>query len=250
MKLAIGSDLHTEGCMIDLKNTQNADVLILAGDIINVKYWNVNRFFDKVTKEFSKIIYVAGNHEFYGGDWNFTLNDLINYCSQYKNLHFLENDEVILNDVVFIGSTLWTDMDFCDPITVHSAKAFMSDFSVIFHDLKLLDPMDTVKRFNISSDYIFETERLHHDKRKRVVVTHHGPSFMSCHPKFNGNSLNGAFYSNLEEEIGNSKIDLWIHGHTHEFCEYDLHNTKVICNPRGYVNEGSFDNFQLKYIEI
>ena len=29
---------------------------------------------------------------------------------------------------------------------------------------------------------------------------------------------------------------LWLHGHTHESFDYNIKNTRVVCNPRGYIN--------------
>ena len=86
-----------------------------------------------------------------------------------------------------------------------------------------------------------------------VVVTHHGPSSLSNHPRYPANdSVNWAYYSNLEEDILDfNNVPLWFHGHTHNPHDYHIGNTRVVCNPRGYIGYESLANkFMLKTVEI
>lgn len=69
-----------------------------------------------------------------------------------------------------------------------------------------------------------------------VLVTHHLPSYRSVAPNFGGHPLNPCYASNLDGLIERYKPALWIHGHTHMSCDYQLGATRVVCNPRGYVN--------------
>jgi len=73
-----------------------------------------------------------------------------------------------------------------------------------------------------------------------VVITHHAPHPNSAHKRYNGHLLNGAFVSDLTRLMG--KAALWIHGHTHDSFDYAVAGTRVIANPKGYVNENkAFD---------
>jgi Icc-related predicted phosphoesterase len=89
--------------------------------------------------------------------------------------------------------------------------------------------------------------------QKFVVVGHHAPSKLSTHPRYeHDNLMNGAYSSSIDEYIlEHPQIKLWTHGHTHEDFDYMLGTTRIVCNPRGYINyEGRADSFQLKYVEV
>jgi hypothetical protein len=89
--------------------------------------------------------------------------------------------------------------------------------------------------------------------QKFVVVGHHAPSRISTHPRYKHDTLmNGAYSSSIDEYImDHPQIKLWTHGHTHEDFDYMLGSTRIVCNPRGYINyEGRADSFELKYVEI
>lgn len=71
-----------------------------------------------------------------------------------------------------------------------------------------------------------------------VVVTHHLPSPRSTHQKYTGSPLNRFFLATMSLELEQLMFDrkpaLWVHGHTHETCDYRVGVTRVVCNPRGY----------------
>ena len=75
------------------------------------------------------------------------------------------------------------------------------------------------------------------DSIKTVVVTHHLPHAKSIPPRFKGDLLNAAYASDLSGVIEQGRPALWVHGHTHDSCDYDLGSTRVVCNPRGYDDE-------------
>ena len=79
---------------------------------------------------------------------------------------------------------------------------------------------------------------------KTVVVTHHAPSALSVPERFRGETLNGAYYSNLEDiMLDNHQIVYWTHGHTHDSFEYEVGSTTVVCNPFGYYYKEENKNF-------
>jgi hypothetical protein len=75
-----------------------------------------------------------------------------------------------------------------------------------------------------------------------VVITHHAPSRNSVHPRFACSPLSACFVSNAERLLDGSRVQLWIHGHTHDSFDYRVNGTRVICNPRGYAKDGVNEN--------
>ena len=282
MKIALASDLHLEFQDINLKNTEGAEVLILSGDIMVAEdlhnhpemdygmYSNVNiadlgrrqatalRFRDflkRVSFEFPHVIYIAGNHEFYHGKWKASLQYLRDECAKFPNVYFLERDVKVINEVSFIGATLWTDCNNGDPLTLHALADMMNDYRIIRNDehgYSKLRPAHTMYRHQQTLEYLKAI--LPDMKDKRVVfVGHHGPSTMSTHPRFMNDSLmNGGYRSDLSELIlDHPEIVLWTHGHMHDPFDYMIGTTRVVCNPRGYAgHDEQADVFQLKFLDI
>ena len=280
MKIAVCSDLHLEFGDINIPNAQNADVLILSGDIMiaqdlhdhpeeNVRtaamlemlgsrQLSAQRFRDFLKRcsfQFPHVIYVAGNHEFYHGKWNQSLVTLSNECAKFSNVYFLEAGCKKINDVTFIGGTLWTDMNKADPLTLHAVRDIMNDFRVITTDLEgytNLKPVDTVIRHRHMLGYI-KTIVAERPDEKFVVVGHHSPSLQSVHESYKNEYLvNGAYHSDLSEFIlDRPQIKLWTHGHTHYPFDYMIGDTRVVCNPRGYTGaDEQAEFFELKYLDI
>ena len=269
MKIKLVSDLHLEFSDCFINNNEGADVLILGGDIMVATdlhdhphmdygmYSNVNleglgrrqqtalRFRDFLKRcsfQFPHVIYVAGNHEFYHGKWTQSLTTLSNECAKYPNVYFLEAGSKTIDDVTFIGGTLWTDMNKGDPLTMHAVRDMMNDFRCIKKDLEgytSLKPHDTVIRHKHMLGYI-KTVVAERPDEKFVVVGPHSPSFQSVHEGYRGETLmNGAYHSDLSEFIlDRPQIKLWTHGHTHHPFDYMIGETRVVCNPRGYENDG------------
>lgn len=247
MKIKQVSDLHLEFSDYIVENNENCDVLILGGDIMvaekvlkpeseyGVRFRN---FLKHCSEAFPHVIYIAGNHELYGGYWFKSLDRLREACGVHNNLHFLENESIKFDDVTFIGGTLWTDMNKADPLTLHAVRDMMMDYKAINNDragFTNLKPADTVHRHRATLDYIKSIVAERGDE-KFVVCTHHTPSFQSCHEQYKTEYLmNGAYHSELSEFIlDRPQIKLWTHGHTHNSFDYMIGETRVVCNPRGY----------------
>jgi len=276
MKIAICSDLHLEFGDIRFSNTENAEVLILGGDIMIAqdlhdypvdeistnptprqrKVQEYREFLKHCSNEFNHVIYVAGNHEFYHGKFVDSLRVLREECQQFPNVYFLENQTKEINDVTFIGATLWTDCNKGDPVTLHALQDLMNDFQIIRHDeygYRKLRPMDIALRHKKTLEYIKHVVANVVSNRKVMVVGHHSPSKLSTHPRYqNEVIMNGAYSSDLSEFIlDHPQIVAWSHGHTHSPFDYYIGSTRIICNPRGYVGyEVESDNFQLKFVDI
>ena len=269
MRIKLVSDLHLEFSDINIQNDNNYDVLILAGDImvaqdlhdhiaadfnpyssgafadLSRKQQRVQRFrdfFKRCSFQFPHVIYVMGNHEFYHGKFYAGIDYMRHEVAKFPNIYLLENDTKVIDDVTFIGATLWTDMNKADPLTMHAIEGMMNDFRIIRNDMRsyaAMSAQDVVMRHRKTLQYFRSVLAEQHDK-KFVVVGHHSPSFQSVHETYKDEQLmNGGYHSDLSEFIlDHPQIKLWVHGHTHHPFDYMIGETRIVCNPRGYENDG------------
>jgi hypothetical protein len=174
-------------------------------------------------------------------------------------VNFLEKGKVKIDDVLFVGGTLWTDMNKGDPLTQHVCMGAMNDYNAILNDAlgyTRLRPAQTVERHKETLKYFKEVLRDTYFSDKVVVVGHHAPSKISIKPEYeNDHLINGAYSSDLSEFIlDHPQIKVWTHGHTHDVFEYLIGTTKIVCNPRGYVDfeRGTQreDPYYFKYFEV
>ena len=255
MKLSIMSDLHLEFDRGDLfvPEYYGEDVLILAGDI-QMGLVHTHWFAELLNQR--DVIYILGNHEFYRQnfdtmyrevwDWVQSVNKLAKSRGYEHELTFLDDDCIYYKDVLFIGSTLWTDFDSGNELVMNHAPKYMSDYQVITKGKYNCDitPEQILKEHRASRNFI-ESELTY--KGKKVVITHHLPSEKSIDLKYIHEKIgNHYFFSHLDSLV--EKADLWIHGHTHCSHDYKIGDCRVICNPRGYRDENV--NFKLVLVEI
>jgi len=270
MKIALASDIHLEFGDITLHNDQQADVLILSGDICTAKQFTklkdramLREFFMNCSYAFPHVVYVLGNHESYDYDIAKTYNTLKEELQPLVNIHLLEKETFELNGVTFVAGTLWTDMNKSDPMTKWHCGQKMNDFRLIKNGSRGISGGGYASRWSVDDsvedhqkmlDYIrIATADYGGSPRKFVVVTHHAPSALSIAECYKGDTLmNGAFHSDLTDFIlDRPQIKLWTHGHMHNVSDYMVGETRVVCNPRGYIgHEQRANNFELKYLEI
>ena len=233
MKLHILSDLHLEFGAFDIPKT-DADVIILAGDIhVGV------RAIEWIKSQTDKpVIYVLGNHEYYRHVYP-DLQEKIREACAGSNIHFLENDTVMINGVRFLGCSLWTDYKLFDTqkSSMYEAELCMNDFrSIKAHvgkQWRRLRPADYLESFQKSKKWL--ARQLQEQSIPTVVVTHHAPSNQSNASEYKLSELAPAFSSKLDEFIEEHKPSLWIHGHMHNNSDYMIAETRILCNPRGYL---------------
>ncbi|MCF5197077.1 metallophosphoesterase [Pseudomonas syringae] len=239
MRLYVVSDLHNEFHLFHPPAFDPAvDLVILGGDIDKkargVKWAN---------ETFScQVAYVCGNHEFYDGHIDRTLQKMRDAAEPH--VHALENDLVILNDIRILGTTGWTDFSSTGSQVAATAMAWerMNDFNYIRIDAgyRRLRPADLIVRNHMARAWLAQ-ELAKPFQGKTIVVTHHSPSSAVVGGKHEGN-LNAAYTNDWPDLI--QEADLWIFGHTHEFVDVELAGCRVVSNPRGYPNESTgFDPF-------
>jgi Icc-related predicted phosphoesterase len=235
MKIQIASDLHLEFLKSRKQHkvigATDADVLLLAGDIHSRDL--VRHAFGNWagTRGPCPVIHVAGNHEFYHQEYHRVRERL--KAGIGPMFHHLENDEIVIDGVRFLGCTLWTDYALYGdvPTALMRAKACMNDHRVIRFGARLFTPQDALQLHRESRAWL--ARKLDAPFiGKTVVVTHHCPHPLSVHPRYGNDPLNAAYASDLSHLMG--KAALWIHGHVHNSFDYVVNGTRVMANPRGY----------------
>jgi len=239
MRIRVMSDLHLEFWPFEPKR-MDADAVVLAGDIaegVNGLYWAREAFPDH------ELIYVAGNHEFYGNRLPDAISEL-SMRAQSLGIHFLEQGSTVLGGVRFLGTTLWTDYAIYAANDEHAgrfmfaAKRGMNDYRHI-----RFGPKRRKGRDRVLPGHLLE---MHQASRAwlaaqlatpfaghTVVVTHHAPHLLSVPLQYANDEYTPCHASHIPELV-RAPVDVWIHGHMHESIDYTVEGTRVICNPRGY----------------
>lgn len=248
MSFDLISDLHVTPLQLVSKATfpklkPMSDTLVVLGDVceqdqIKSSFFNV---FQQLSKLWKHVLYVIGNHEYYFGYLDDTPDIIRGALRTLKNVVVLDNDVVQIDGVRFIGSTLWSDMDRVNPMSMLASQKLVSDYRFIRKDRESnrpIIPQDTVVLFHRNLRFLNDMVSLSEESVPNVVLTHHAPSYQSVTPKFKDSPINGAFVSDLTEFIlNNPSIKVWAHGHTHSPCDYLIGDCRVVNNPFGYPSE-------------
>lgn len=242
MKIQLVSDVHLSVQTMALPRT-DADVVVVAGDVARPQgsiAW---------ASQFEQpVVFVAGNHEFYGSDLESTIAQL-RECAKATGVHVLECDEWRHDGVRFLGCTLWSDYRLPGgaaqrAVALEQAMKLVRDFS------RIAVAPGRPERFTPEvSQALFDRSVAWLDAKfgepfagPTVVVTHFAPARGSIHPRFAGSPLNACFVSDLEERILRWQPQLWLHGHVHDSFDYRVGATRVVANPRGYAPGGVVEN--------
>jgi len=173
MKIALASDIHLEFADIFLKNTENADVLILSGDICvaedigkpdpnnfleGARSNRITDFFKRCSFQFPHVVYVMGNHEHYHGDFAKTTNRIKSLLesNMLSNVYFLDKETKTIGDVTFIGGTLWTDMNKEDPLTLFHIRQMMNDFRCVDNSNRMVTYKAPIYKKDADGKYIMQ----------------------------------------------------------------------------------------------
>lgn len=240
------------------ENDRNS-ILVLAGDISS-KPTQLLEFLREVEKFFLHVIYVPGNHEFYGhridvwsenlkaalksGPFDDPENPKISFATIHMEYKEFEN-------VRFIFGTLWGDGG-----KSLKERALVGDGLRDFYVVKTKGE----ERFTVPAMMDIhgrQKKQLQEFLKKpfdgvTIVVSHHMPSYRLCHPRF-GTTLNGGFASDCDSILAaDNAPDVWIHGHTHDSIDGRYWNTRVVCNPSGYYyeNDVRFKVFRPVFIDL
>lgn len=250
------SDLHLEFGALN-KNQLNfsGQYLLLAGDITllnsldpfktdkqNRKLRNhTYEFFDYCTSHFEKVFYITGNHESYRSDI-LMQKELIN--RYLPKVHYMQDSYCELEDnVVLLGSTLWTSLNNANPNTVMIVSSALNDFSQILYSKRNFTPTDMIDLHRQSVRFLKDSLNKFNDK-KVVVMTHHSPCVLGLNNNRYSNDYDHAYYTDLTDMVfDNPNLVAWVHGHTHVQRQYNIEQCNFYSNARGYVgyDKNNFD---------
>jgi len=281
MKIDLCSDLHLEFADLALPG---GDVLIVSGDLCEAKHLKKDQYEpdtelvmfgfenqdqrpdryyrfieEECSRKYRETIMVMGNHEHYGFQLEKTADHIRSQLPD--NVTLLENSSHVIDNVLFIGATMWTDLNRNDPLTHQVLTGCMSDYRYIkqYDQSKdayyKLTTARTYQEHQASLKYfrIILEENRAGDQLPVVMVTHHAPGKQSIKPRYQGDhEVNGGYSSDLSEFILDyPEITVWTHGHTHDRFDYLVGSTRVLCNPRGYAgHEYCADEFELVSFEV
>ena len=236
-RFRVFSDLHLEFSHWTPPPAE-ADAILLAGDVaVGTQgiQWARNTFGDL------PIVYVPGNHEFFGFQLPEAL-EALREEARHCDVHFLDGDACVIGGTRILGATLWTDYELygSEPADVERAMADavqigeMNDFRMIkwSHGARL-NP-EQVREIHLTMAQWLAERLAEPFDGPTVVITHHLPHRLSIHPRFAGKRDNPCFASDLDHLV-RAPVSLWVHGHTHASLDYSVNGTRVVCNPRGYV---------------
>jgi predicted phosphodiesterase len=253
MRLLVLSDLHVEYAdFTPGPQARKADAVVLAGDIGQgplALQWARRTFPDQ------PIVQIAGNHEYFNTVHS-AAREAQRRWAERLEIHWLDGDRAVIDDVEFLGCTLWTDyrlyerpgrprfmsaeqaMQASQPLMLDYRRILLADDA---GQLRPFSPQDSAALHARARLWLAEALSAPRTTRSRVVITHHLPSWHSVSPAFAAASSNPAFASDLQDCL--PLADVWIHGHTHSSHDYLSSGCRVVCNPRGYpMRRGGFEN--------
>ena len=241
MRLQILSDLHIEHGTAIPPLAPDVDVMVMAGDFAPASMRRTGEA-AAAWRRAKHILYVPGNHEYYGANIATAQQMLALDCEKH-GLTLLDPGAVTLSGVRFIGATLWTDFRLdgnAREMSAHAAAGSgLNDFRGTIRGLARpghpFTTWEAAHRHRQERAFIeSELAAARAAGQEAVVITHHAPSPRSVHPKYRGDPLNAGFASNLEDVIVEHQPALWIHGHMHDAVDVRLGMTRILANPHGY----------------
>lgn len=238
MKLQVLSDLHFEfhkdggTSFIESLDPTGVDVLVVAGDLTTET--GLYEALAALSAKYPQVVYVAGNHEYYGSDRARVSRVRLLVDHHLSNVHWLHETAVEIDGQRFVGTTLWFPDD---PL-----NAFYENLLNDFHQIR--GYRRWVYEANGDAVAFLKAEVRPED----VVVTHHVPVTEGQHPKWRGTALERFFVNNLGNVVVYTRPKLWVYGHTHDSLDFHLGETRLVCNPFGYVRYEENPDYNEKLI--
>ncbi len=208
---------------VRLLDPTDVDVLVVAGDLCTSEL--LPDALGRLCARYPEVVYVVGNHEYYRSSPVEVHDELARVCERLPNLRWLHHETVELHGLRFAGTPLW----FRPGAVAEDHRHLLSDFAVI----EDFEPW-VYEENERALEFLWREA-----PRADIVVTHHLPSQRSVAPQFLGSPLNCYFVCECESVLTDSRPALWVHGHSHAACDYELRGTRVVCNPLGYPGEGA-----------
>ena len=291
VKIQLLSDLHLEVHPHFVPTpAPGADLLVLAGDVGSYQGGSLLKDDDFGLGRFSPnhgwptpVLYVPGNHEYDGLDFDATHARLRQTCERL-GITWLERETVTLQQLTgadgtggpdapavrFVGTTLWTDFDALGPAGVLSATSSASSTSAnaLAQQLKARD-----KAFRAANYYLKKALTLRHGELMlaaqmrdqalvcqtwlraalnqpfdgtTVAITHFAPSLNSADPRYGMTPGTAGFCNALDELL--PQAQLWLHGHLHAPSDYMAEGCRIVANPLGYARKNEQAGFRAGFV--
>lgn len=248
MKLRIMSDLHIDhrpGWLIPTMEGEDRQILVLAGDIANgIRITDFDYFWRNCVGRFYHIILVLGNHDYWGTD----LVAYEDYRRYFKNMFpkgkitLLQNNKIDVSNMLFAGTTLWTDYGGANPAKMQLAKRYMRDYVAIRGACGgNLTPEEVLEHHKEAADFVDNAAKTRAFDKPNILITHHMPNASFVAPRWVNDSGNCFFHANIGwRALG--EFDLVICGHTHDTMDFvdPWWGTRCIINPLGYGQENQY----------
>lgn len=237
----------------DHVNKFECNVVVIAGDLCPIRWARqvLNEFAEMVPD--SDILYVPGNHEFYGENYARINRDKLNIIVREDlnpRVFLLDRSTYSKNNVIFHGITGWID---------ESWQRIHFDEDMVEYDFyrKRYSDFSQIKNFHLTLDQGKEdfeclctqlaNQKEYNNKIQKfngyqipIVISHFMPCKEFVHPRFLKSKINNCFANDWKEKIKNLGVDYWIYGHTHDKSIKTENDTKFICNPVGYPHEPTY----------
>lgn len=228
MKIHLCSDLHLEFGNLYYPHV-DADIIIVAGDVY-VRPNEVIYYLTLLSQDYRNVIFVCGNHEYYNNDIAEVDLEIASHFRDSSDVHILQNERVVIDGVSFYGGTMWTD-------------GYGNNDSIL---------EDSINDFRLIKNFSVSRMRKLHEEFKRnfvqsdVVISHHVPDVAFTHPMYIGSPINGGFIArDMGDYLFTPKV--WCFGHTHNYWDVSLNNTRFLCNPYGYSQNSKSFNKKLVF---
>jgi len=217
-------ELHRDGGQkfIDALDATDVDVLVLLGDICVAKFaTQVRQLFSRLADKYPRILYVPGNHEFWGSRPSEALSVLTTALAPLSNVTLCNNQLVVVEGQRFLGGPMWFPR--WSPVNDVVALRWAD-----FQEIKGFDP------WVVQENKRFITCLMRNLAKNDIVLTHYLPSYQSVVARYRAAASNEFFVCMMDRLILNRQPAYWLHGHIHDSLDYTLGTTRILCNPFGY----------------
>lgn len=239
IQIFLASDLHHEICGINgpVKAPDGAEIVVIAGDLMDMPR-ALETCGQTADKTGLPVIFTAGNHEYYGRDYQ-SMTELASLY-EHENVYILINKAVVINGIRFLGTPLWTNFlafgEETQDLFMRIAEQNINDFRMISQNKKRITAAVMLEWHNEARNFL-ETELQKPFDGKTVVITHFPPSHSLCHERFKNSELSPYFNAACDDLIAKYKPTAWFYGHTHAAVEIELYGVPLYCNQGGYPGE-------------
>lgn len=241
------SDLHLEFHPYTYRKPRDkqVDLIVLAGDISSKVGHASSRTADnrlltllRQCGQVAPVVYVPGNHDFYGSTIDNRMQELRAMEQYCPRLHVMNSQAKDIAGIRIAGATLWTDFSLPGfGFGVREAQQ-MSDFRMIGgrDGQTAIRPEEMASRYREAVHFL-DTE-IASLTPPDLVVTHFLPCPEAIDEKYARSPLNAYFCTDLRRLMSlPTSPHTWAFGHTHHCVDRQVMDTRVVCNPRGYPGE-------------